>query len=414
MDKVPVPPFCQREDDFMIPYNSSSTRGFAGPDAAVFSRMLRPVVLPPDLIGHRTPCDIFNVNGAVWIKAGNTVPLSASEPSYSGRFFCRATEAGQITVLDPIHGLQRVANGLSDISARIGRGEHVGTGELAALTRQVHELWVADADACLGYARLARFGRPSIWHAIHVALIGAELATACGSEREELESVIGGALTMNLGQLSLHDEMFALYGAPDCNRQHAIHRHPLESVRLMGRIGKFHGAWVDAVALHHENIDGSGYPLRLKGSDIALSARMVRIADTFAARVTGRKSRPPRHWNIIHARDIPMLVEHVFGADLKRLDHALVRRLINVLGRFPPGSLVRLSNRELALVTRRQSGSFGKPAQVYAIFDALGHPLEAPRIRQIGFGQYDIRGYAHDELPKLPDYDWPKAWGYGL
>jgi hypothetical protein len=75
---------------------------------------------------------------------------------------------------------------------------------------------------------------------------------------------------------------------------------------------------------------------------------------------------------------------------------------------------VRLSNRELALVTRRQSGLHNKPSQVYAIFDALGHPLEAPRLRQIGFGQFEIRGYAHDQLPKLPDFDWPTAWGYGL
>ncbi len=398
----------------MIPHNSPNTRAFAGSGAAVFSRMLRPVVLPHDLIGHCTPCDIFNVHGAVWLKAGSTVPLSASDPSYSGRFFCRAAEAGQISHLDPIRGLQRVATGMADIAMRVSRGEHVGAGELAALALQLNELWVADADACLGYARLARFGRPSVWHTIHAALIAAELATACGYESEELGNVIGGALTMNLAQLSLHDEMFALYGAPDSDRQHAIHRHPLESVRLLGRIGKFHGAWVDAVALHHENIDGSGYPLRLKGAEIALSSRIVRIADTFAARVTGRKSRPPRHWNILHAREIPMLVEHVFGADLMRLDHTLVRRLLTVLGRFPPGSLVRLSNRELALVTRRLSASRSKPAQVYAIYDALGRPLEAPRLRQIGFGQYDIRGYAHDELPKLPDYDWQKAWGYGL
>lgn len=396
----------------MIPHHSSSIYGSAG--SAAFSPMLRPVVLPPDLIGHRTPCDIFNARGAVWIKAGNTIPQSAGSPAYSGRFFCRAAEAGQISYLDPMRGLQRVANSLAEIAPRLARGEHVGAGELAALARQVLELWAADADACLGYARLARYGRPSVWHCIHAALIAAELATACGYEHDGLESVVGGALTMNLGQLSLHDDMFAHYGAPGSDHQHAIRQHPLESVRLLGRIGKFHGAWVDAVALHHENVDGSGYPLRLEGSEIALSARIVRIADTFAARVTGRKSRPPRHWNILHAREIPMLVEHVFGTDLMRLDHTLVRRLIDVLGRFPPGSLVRLSNRELALVTRRQSGSRNKPAQVYSIFDALGHPLEAPRLRQISFGQYDIRGYAHDELPKLPEYDWPKAWGYGL
>lgn len=398
----------------MIPHSSPNKSEQANSGAEVFSHMLRPVVLPSDLLGHPTPCDIFNDRGVLWIKAGGTIPLSANDPSYSRRFFCRATEAGQISFLNPILELRRSANALSDISIRIARGENVTAGELSALARQVYELWLADADACLGYARLARFDRPGVWHSIHVALVAAELANACGLEHEEIERVIGGGLTMNLAQLSLHDEMFSRYGALDNDSQQAIRLHPLESMRLLGHIGKFHETWVDTVALHHENIDGSGYPLQLKGSDIAFASRIVRVADTFAARLTGRKTRPPLHWNLVHAREIPELVEHIFGADLNRLDHTLARRLINVLGRFPPGSLVRLDNCELALVTRRTSGSRTKPAEVYAIFDASGHPLETPRIRQIGFGQHDIRGYAHDELPKLPDCDWQKAWGYGL
>lgn len=382
--------------------------------AAVFDHMLRPVALAHDLIGQSTPCDIFTARGAVWIKAGGTIPTSAGEPLYSGRFFCRAADASRISDIDPIRGLQIVADGLSDIARRVGLGEHVGGGELVMLARQVREFWAVDADACLGYARLARFGRPSVWHTIHVGLIAAEIAMVCGYEHEDLDGLIGGALSMNLAQLSLHDEMFALRGVPDNALQNVIRRHPQESVRLLERIGKFSAAWIDAVALHHENIDGSGYPLRLKGAEIALASRIVRIADTFAARVTGRKARPPRHWNILYARETPQLVEHIFGADLKRLDHTLVRGMVDALGRFPPGSLVRLSNRELALVTRRVSRSHSKPTLVYAVFDAMGRPLEAPRMRQIGFGQYEIRGYAHDELPRLPGFDWQKAWGYGL
>jgi HD-GYP domain-containing protein (c-di-GMP phosphodiesterase class II) len=383
-------------------------------DTPSFGPIMRPVLVPTELVGHRSPCDLFNANGAIWVKSGMVIPSRIHDPTYSGRFYCRAEEAARISSTEPLEQLRQVGMALSTIAERIAQGQHVTSLELPVLARRLLEAWFLDADACLGYARLARFCRPSVGHTIHVALLAAELAVAGGYEHDDLEGVIGGALTMNLAQLSLHDEMFSWYGAPELDHQREILRHPLESVRLLGHIGKFSSPWIDAVGLHHENIDGSGYPLHLQGADIALSSRMVRVADTLAARLTGRKSRPPRHWNIIHAKEIPSLVEHIFGTDLKRLDHSLVHRLMTVLGRFPPGSLVRLNNRELAIVSRRVPGSRNKPAQVYAVIDPLGRPLETPRARQIGLGRFDIRGYAHDELPKLPDYDWQKIWGYGL
>ena len=124
--------------------------------------------------------------------------------------------------------------------------------------------------------------------------------------------------------------------------------------------------------------------------------------------------RPPRHWNLHHARGTRHLVQHIFGADLARLDLPLTLRLMSVLSRFPPGSLVRLSNSELAVVTRRSASAHATPRQVLAVFDAYGQAYETPSPRIIGQNDCNIRGYAHDTLHTLPAYAWHKAWGYGL
>jgi HD-GYP domain-containing protein (c-di-GMP phosphodiesterase class II) len=374
----------------------------------------RPIELPRELLGTLAPCDLFNARGVMLIKAGAPIPTLIHDPLWPVRLFCEAQHAQQLSNANPALQLQQVGKRISLLSARFLQGAHVSASEFSVLAQEVFDLWALDADACLGLARLSPHGQPSVWHALHVALLAAELGMAQGLDQDQIKNVIGSALTMNLSTLLLHDEMFNFSGTPSTAKRQEIRLHPLEGVRCLLQIGKFDPQWIEAVGAHHENIDGSGYPARLKGPRIPLSARIVRIADTLAARLTGRKMRPPRHWNMRHAHEITHLVQHIFGADLTRLDLPLTHRLMSVLSLFPPGSLVRLNNSELAVVTRRSPVSPTLPRQVLAVFDAYGEPYETPHPRQIGHSDYSIRSFALDTLHTLPRYDWHKAWGYGL
>lgn len=392
------------------PHNSCKPN--AGMDCG--GHIHRPIKLPRELLGKPAPYDLYNARGVLLIKAGAPIPMLIHDPLWSVRLFCEGRHAQQLSNANPIQQLQQVGNRISQLSARILQGAHVSTHELTALAQEIFDAWTVDADACLGLARLSPHGQPSVWHAIHVALIATELGLAHGLDQDQIKNVIGGALTMNLSTLLLHDEMFQLCDTPNSAKRQEIRLHPLEGVRCLLQIGKFNPQWIEAVGAHHENIDGSGYPERLRGAHIPLSARIVRIADTLAARLTGRKTRPPRHWNMRRAQDISHLAQHVFGADLTRLDLSLTQRLMRVLSLFPPGSLVRLSNSELALVTRRAPAAPAPPRQVLAVFDAHGHAYETPRPRQLGQNGICIRSYALDNLHTLPRYAWHKAWGYGL
>ena len=383
-------------------------------DPFAHNAIRRPIELPTELLGQRAPCDLFNARGVLLVKSGTPIPSLIHDPLWPVRLFCDAQHAQHLSDVDPALQMQRIGRRLSKLSARIRQNEQVTAGEFRSQAQAVFDLWSLDADACLGIVRLALHGQPSVWHALHVAFIAAELAAAHGLDHDHIKNVIGAALTMNLSTLALHDEMFNLSGAPDAAKRQAIHLHPMEGVQYLLQIGHFHQHWIEAVGAHHENIDGSGYPGRLKGPSIPLSARIVRVADTLAARLTGRKMRPPRHWNLRHAHGTRHLVQHIFGADLARLDLPLTLRLMSVLSRFPPGSLVRLNNSELAVITRRSASSHAPPRQVLAVFDAYGQAYETPSLRTIGVNDCSIRGYAHDTLHTLPAYDWHKAWGYGL
>ena len=378
------------------------------------TQLFRPVVLPPNLIGQPMPCDVFSARGTLMVKAGALISQRTHETLLPQRIFCQADQAHALSGFDPVAELVRISQSLSAISGRIALGAPVRASELILLARQLLEVWSLDADVCLGYARLAKFGRPSVCHSIHVALLAAELANAQGFKIDQIECVIGAALTMNLSKLDLHYAMFDMQRVPNAALKQEIQSHATASALLLQRIGGLSAEWVAAVAAHHENIDGSGYPGGLRGIEISLPARMLRITDTLAARLTGRKVRAPQHWNMLHARrGMQHFVAHIFGAEIRHLDSALCHKLLRALNRFPPGSLVRLSSNELAVVTRRLPDHALAPQSVYAVSNTQGKLLPEPSLRYLSLRRCEIRGYAHDALPKLAHVDWPKAWGYG-
>jgi hypothetical protein len=372
-------------------------------------------MLSPARIGEIAPCDFFDGNGNLLLRKGALIGENLQKRLGNCRLLCDAEQAAAISVDNPLHILTEVGEALFMLDATLMAGGRFEAETCRELAESIHTAWRFDPDACIGFMRMANPGSPSACQAILAALFSAELGNAHAFTRHELVELIGAALTMNVGSMTLHDEMAAFSGPLPSPARRLLSEHPLQAAQILRGIG-LPDVWSRAVAQHHENLNGSGYPGGLAKSCICLEARMLRLVDIFAARLRKRRGRGPQYWSITHARDLAGLTEHIFGADLDLLDLSLARLLMSRLGLFPPGSIVRLSNGELAIVSRRSydivRDAILSPREVLSFLDASGRPYESPRARRIGLNAYRILSYAHDDQPRLPDYDWPAIWGY--
>ena len=374
--------------------------------------ILRPVQLSPALLGKPAPCDFFDARGTLLLREGGVINQSLDSSFRARQLYCRAVQARRVSAADPLRTLVDVAESLSMLDELAIADRLLLVDDFRDLAQNALAAWRLDADACIGFARLERFDRPSVCHAVLVALLVAEMGEAHGFSQSEMIELVGAALTMNLGSLRMHDDMFAQAGGLDEDTREALLAHPARAERLLKRIGGFSEVWLSAVAQHHENLDGSGYPLGLMRGEISLPARMLRVADVLAARLLGRKRRNPQYWSLHKARDREQLIRHVFKDDLERLDHTLVRMLMGRLSAFPPGSLVRLSNGELAVINRRQTAQEISPRAALTVMDASGRLQIEPRLRKIGQNDLRIMAYAHDDQPRMATFDWQPVWGY--
>lgn len=356
--------------------------------------MLRPVQLDPALIGHPLPWDVFNAAGVLVAGAGLLLADETQFHRLNARPLYREGETTTATET-PLARLVVLAK-QAETTLKTPTA-----ATLRTLVQSLLDVQRADVDACLGYASLVPLARPSVAHAIRVLFVVQLLAEKLEFSEAEQESLAAAALTMNIASLDLHDRLHACAGAVPENERAALRKHPESSAERLQQVGVTDALWLEAVRQHHENMDGSGYLHGLAASGISLPARLLRVADFYCAKVSGRYYRAPKAPSFAF--------QELFGREKSRLDNQFAIQLLRRMGLYQPGMLVRLASREIACIARRSPGA--TPRWAVSVLDARERLLEPPQTRDLNTRQHAIIGSA-DREPHWPEINWMAVWGY--
>jgi HD-GYP domain-containing protein (c-di-GMP phosphodiesterase class II) len=133
----------------------------------------------------------------------------------------------------------------------------------------------------------------SFGHAVQaMALAGALMVEHSGSVAELRIAMLAGLLH-DLGEMYIDPR----YGEADADRQldftsyQQLVVHPHIGRLLLTQLTNYPGAVIEAVAEHHERLDGSGYPRRLAGDELDLETRILAVCDVYDALVSPRVYR---------------------------------------------------------------------------------------------------------------------------
>jgi HD-GYP domain-containing protein (c-di-GMP phosphodiesterase class II) len=99
------------------------------------------------------------------------------------------------------------------------------------------------------------------------------------------------ALLHDVGMLGVSSRTIEKVGPLNVLERTAMEQHPLYTWDLLRRAGPFADVALDA-ALHHERLDGSGYPWHRSAEDLDVPARALAVADTYDAITSARSFRP--------------------------------------------------------------------------------------------------------------------------
>lgn len=130
----------------------------------------------------------------------------------------------------------------------------------------------------------------TVEHSFGVANLAVYLAERMALSRHEIETVEMAALLHDLGKLRVHDAILNKNDKLDHTEEMSMHRHGFDSNMILRKIEGFKEIAYLA-SLHHETLDGKGYPYRLEAEAISMPARIIAVADIFQALVQKRPYR---------------------------------------------------------------------------------------------------------------------------
>jgi putative nucleotidyltransferase with HDIG domain len=180
-------------------------------------------------------------------------------------------------------------------------------------------------------------------HSIGVADVAVELACELNLPPDRIQLVRRAALLHDIGKLSVPNPILEKSSRLTADEWAVVVEHPNMTRSILGRISAFRELATFA-AEHHEKMDGSGYPLGLKGEEMSLESRLLAMADMFAAMAENRPYRagiePAKILEILE-KDVP-----------KKLDPVCFEALKGVVKRW---------NWLEATETTQEVGKFGRP-----------------------------------------------------
>ncbi|WP_350432098.1 HD-GYP domain-containing protein [Shewanella sp. H8] len=221
-------------------------------------------------------------------------------------------------------------------------GKAIEVSQFEDIADKMIESVMDDADAFKCISALRTKDAYLLEHSINVAFLLVTFGKHLNLERELLKQMAVGGILHDIGKIQVDNEILHKPGKLTPDEFEKMKLHQVYAVEIMNETKGLSQVSKDVCLMHHEKLDGRGYPNGLKDEQLPLHGRMSCIVDIFdaltAARCYKEAMSPAAAFKIL----ISLTPFH--------LDQKLVYEFIRCVGIYPVGSIVQLSDQRVGIV----------------------------------------------------------------
>ncbi|TMH05371.1 MAG: DUF3391 domain-containing protein [Betaproteobacteria bacterium] len=235
-------------------------------------------------------------------------------------------------------------------------------GQAEALSQSLVSKMLGQRELCIRLLSEGAGDRASS-HGLNVAIIAMLMGETFGLADSEMLDLGVGAMLHDIGKIELPDRVRHVDDAFSSSELRLYQEHVAHGVAHAQRMGLSAGATL-VIAQHHEQADGTGFPKRLNLDRMTASARIVALVNRYDNLCN--PAQPSRAMTPHEALSL------MFAQGKNKFDATMLNAFIRMMGVYPPGSVVQLTDERYALVSAVNSSRPLKPR-------VLVHDVHVPR-----------------------------------
>ncbi|MDH5394020.1 MAG: HD-GYP domain-containing protein [Gammaproteobacteria bacterium] len=233
-------------------------------------------------------------------------------------------------------------NIMHELMNDIRLGKQVDVERVEPISEQLVESVFRNKDALISLSRIKDKDHYTFMHSVSVAGLMITFSRAMGFDMTLIKEIAIGGMLHDVGKMMTPNNVLNKPDKLDDDEFIIMKSHVVYSKELLeGKPGITQAA-LDVAALHHERVDGTGYPSGLKGDAISQVGQMSSIVDVYDALTSVRVYKSAWEPNLA-LKKLLEWSDHHFNPEL-------VKQYIRCLGIYPIGTLVELDSGNVAVV----------------------------------------------------------------
>lgn len=232
-------------------------------------------------------------------------------------------------------------------------GKIIEVDEVEAWADDVIESVFIDSDALQCVSALRKKDSYLLEHSVNVACLLVSFGKYLGLDKQTLKQLAIGGIIHDVGKIKVDDKILHKPAKLTPEEFEHMKLHQVFAGEIILHVKGLSDVSRDVCLMHHEKLDGNGYPRGLKGDEIPIHGRMSCIVDIYDALTADRCYKK----GMSSAEAFKILL----SLTPFHLDADLVYKFINCVGMYPVGSIVELSDGRVGIVWSSNDSQALKP-----------------------------------------------------
>lgn len=231
-----------------------------------------------------------------------------------------------------------------------------GSSELEVIREIAQEIiydLLEDREIMFNVSGVRQKAESAYSHSVNVAALSVFIALRMKVNREKVREIGVGALLHDIGYSYVETDIKERHYEDFTEQEKKeLKMHVVYGYTAVEKEGWLSGDAKEIILHHHEHIDGSGYPMHIKGDRIKLGSKIVAVCDVFDRLIYGIYGEKMK----VHEA-----MEYICANGGRLFDEEVTRVFNHVVAAYPNGTIVETNRNEIGIVYKQNKGYPTRP-----------------------------------------------------